>query len=135
MVPEVMTKPRISVTRELMGILGNVPHSSTLQKKWNAYFLKEGIDAFVDKYPTTPQLIPKRLSEMFHFDRRWYIVSSELSQAILEYMDQLDTSASSSGRINFVLNKNGIFIGYFLEETVVSLIQKICAKLLNKSTA
>jgi len=105
-----MTKPRLSTTRELYGILGAHPQASTLQREMNAIFDAEGIDAFCDRYPTNVDQIPERLSEMFHFDRRAYIVGSKLQEAILPLLDVVDTS----GAVDLVLNKGGVLTGYFL---------------------
>ena len=83
-------------------------------KFWNAKFMKEERDAYMDCYPTTPETLPERLSEMFHFDRRGYIVASALQEAIIPVLDIIDSSAKGEGRVDFVVNRDGVFTGYFL---------------------
>ena len=104
-----MTKPRTSTTRELFGILGSHPDASVLQSSWNAYFAENGIDAFMDKYATTEENLPERLSEMFHFDRRGYIVAPKLQEAIVPLLDD-----ASAERVDTVWNDGGILHGYLL---------------------
>ena len=111
-----MTKPRVSTTRELFGVLGAHPNASAIQREWNAHFESEGIDAFMDRYPTTPEQLPERLSEMFHFDRRAYIVGLRLQEAILPLLDHIDTSAKGEGRADTVINTDGVMAGYFLKD-------------------
>lgn len=107
-----MTRPRLSCTRELYGILGKVPKAGALQAQWNAQFAKEGIDAFVDKYPTTVEQLPERLSEMFHFDRRAYLLGVELQEAVLPLLDHVDPVAAEQGRVAVVMNEGGVLTGY-----------------------
>lgn len=108
-----MTKPRTNPDRELFGIIGKVDDISAEKKWWNARFLQEGKDAFMDSYPTKEQELPERLSEMFHFDRRGYIVGKPLQEAIIPLLDALDSSVGE-GRVDFVLNTGGIMTGYLL---------------------
>lgn len=110
-----MTKPRTSVSREIFGILGSVPNRSHVQRAWNEYFQSHQMDAFMDHYPTVEKLLPERLSEMFHFDRRGYIVSSRLSEAVVPLLDRLDGSAQRAQRVNTVFNEGGILIGFWIE--------------------
>ncbi|MDA0376680.1 MAG: hypothetical protein O3A80_05255 [bacterium] len=120
-----MTKPRTNPDRELFGIIGKVDDISAEKKWWNARFLQEGKDAFMDSYPTKEQELPERLSEMFHFDRRGYIVGKPLQEAIIPLLDALDSSVglalnpseasgAGEGRVDFVLNTGGIMTGYLL---------------------
>jgi len=111
-----MTKPRNSVQRELYGILGSYPQAGKDMAWWNASFSKQGIDAWMSKYPTTVKTLPERLSEMFHFDRRAYIVSPALEKAVLSSLDRLEESAKAEGRVNTILNEKGVFVGAFLTE-------------------
>ena len=104
-----MTKPRISPTRELFGIIGKISDRSSTLKTWNAHFKKQGRDAFMDYYPTTIDTLPERLSEMFHFDRRGYIVSSDLSDALIPLLDDCDGE-----KVDTVINHNGILHGVFV---------------------
>ena len=112
-----MSKPRTSTARELFGVLGAHPRASALQREWNAYFAREGIDAFMGRYPASIKLLPGRLSEMFHFDRRAYIVGLRLQKAILPLLDALDASTAGEGRAVVVVNRGGECMGYFLEDT------------------
>lgn len=130
-----MTKPRTSVDREIFGILGKHPERSALQRTWNAYFEAEGIDAFLDYYPTTEDTIHERLSEMYHFDRRAYIVGSALTEAILSYVDVVHPSAeqalrqgSGQGSANLLYNRGGVVEGWHIEdmsdpEKVLAILQ------------
>ncbi|MFH1444722.1 MAG: hypothetical protein ABIG34_05045 [Candidatus Peregrinibacteria bacterium] len=115
-----MTKPRSSIHRELYGILGRMPNMSQLLKTWNATFREQGIDASLDYYPTTEAALPERLSEMFHFDRRGYIVSKDLSKNIIPLLDHVEPSArrrpssakASEGEgVTFVWNDGGVLYG------------------------
>ena len=108
-----MTKPRTSPHRELYGLIGKVPDASKILKEWNAVFRERGMDASLDVYPTTEKNLPERLSEMFHFDRRGYIVGKDLAKAIIPLLDTVEPSARRRG-VQFVLNKGGILHGKFL---------------------
>jgi len=111
-----MTRPRTSTTRELFGIIGKDTNARKLQAEWNVFFEDNGMDAFIDCYPTTIENLPERLSEMFHFDRRLYIVSSSLQEAIKPLLDSLDKCASEKGRVDIVVNENGVLTGKFFGE-------------------
>jgi shikimate 5-dehydrogenase len=119
-----MTKPRTSPDRELFGLLGAHPEASDLQREWNAYFEREGLDAFLDRYPTKEEQLPERLSEMFHFDRRAYIVGSRLQEAIILLLDHVEESAKAAGRVTVVLNRGGEFTGYFLDNLLPEALCK-----------
>ena len=105
-----VTKPRSSIHRELYGIIGSVPDVSNVQKVWNAYFREQGIDATMNLYPTTVRNLPERLSEMFHFDRRAYIVGKNLSKAIIPILDRVEPEARRRG-VTWVENEGGVLIG------------------------
>ena len=107
-----MAKPRDNPNRELFGIIGSIENISAVKKKWNAFFLKEGIDAFLDSYPTKEAEIPERLSEMYHFDRRGYIVGKPLQLAIIPLLDVVDESVKEEGSVDTVVNSNGVLTGY-----------------------
>lgn len=111
-----MTKPRTNSDREIFGIIGKIDDMSAEKKWWNSRFLERGIDACMDSYPTKEHEIPERLSEMFHFDRRGYIVGEPLQEAILPLLDHIDPSAVGEGRVSFVANRSGILTGYFEED-------------------
>ncbi|HBH20083.1 MAG TPA: hypothetical protein DDX11_03885 [Candidatus Peribacter riflensis] len=115
-----MTKPRPSPHRELYGIIGHVPDASRILKQWNAAFRERGIDASLDVYPTTEKNLPERLSEMFHFDRRGYLVGNDLSKVIIPLLDRVEPAArrrpssakASEGEgVAFVWNEGGILKG------------------------
>ena len=112
----------MSTTRELYGIIGTLSNASQIRAKWNAYFEEKGIDAFIDKYPTTQETLPERLSEMFHFDRRAYIVGDSLQEEIVELLDEAEP------KMNFVINDRGVMSGIWIEsdfedaETVLARI-------------
>lgn len=105
-----MTRPRTSVSRELYGIIGSVPDAAQVQKEWNRHFAREGIDATMNIYPTTKENLPERLSEMFHFDRRAYIVGKDLSRAIAPLLDVVDATTRRRG-VGLVWNEGGVLIG------------------------
>lgn len=106
-----MTKPRISTTRELCGLLGTFENASQILKCWNHYFADNDMDAFMDRYPCTTENLPERLSEMFHFDRRFYFVSEPLQKVIVPLLDSCDTDA-----VNVVINRGGALYGYQMTE-------------------
>lgn len=106
-----MTRPRISPSRELFGILGSLENTSEVLKAWNSRFEEEGIDAYMDRYTTTSENLPERLSEMFHFDRRGYIVSSSLEEAVVPLLDEIEGE-----RVNTVFNDRGVLKGSFINE-------------------
>lgn len=108
-----MTSPRINPERELLGILGSLENTSEEMSWWNAEFKKLGMDATLSRYPTEPETLPERLSEMFHFDRRGYIVGFALQEAIIPLLDHMDESAAEKGRVDTVYNDGGVMTGYF----------------------
>jgi shikimate 5-dehydrogenase len=113
-----MTKPRTAPDREIYGLLGSEPDASRILKRWNAYFVEKGMDAFMDKYPTKESELPERLSEMFHFDRRAYIVGFSLQEAIKSHLDSLDSSVEKKGegRVNVLRNRGGVLQGFFVSD-------------------
>ncbi len=108
-----MTKPRISSDRILLGVLGSSADSSAILREWNSYLRAAGIDGSMDRYPCSEKTIPERLSEMVHFDRLGYIVVPSLQSAMLQEMDDLDSSATESQKVDTILNDNGVLTGYF----------------------
>lgn len=106
-----MTKPRTNPSRELFGIIGSLPDTSQQRQWWNAQFAEQGIDAFMDHYPTTVRELPERLSEMFHFDRRGYIVGKALQKAVISYLDVVDSSVGQ-GSVAWLHNDSGVITGY-----------------------
>ncbi len=117
-----MTRPRTAPDRELFGIIGKVPNASKVQREWNLFFKEKGMDAFMDKYPTTEKNLPERLSEMFHFDRRIYLIGPELSKAIIPLLDSVEGNS-----VNVVMNEDGVMKGMFIEEFKPSgILGKVC---------
>jgi len=100
----------MSPHRELYGIIGHVPGASAILKEWNAAFREKGVDASMDLYPTTAQNLPERLSEMFHFDRRGYLVGEDLAEAIIPLLDRVEPQARGRG-VKFVWNDGGVLVG------------------------
>ncbi|MCB9808422.1 hypothetical protein H6770_04170 [Candidatus Peribacteria bacterium] len=98
------------MTRQLFGIVGSVDDVSAMKREWNAYFAKQEMDAFMDSYPTKEEELPERLSEMFHFDRRGYIVGKSLQKAIIPLLDSLDSSVGE-GSVDTVTNTDGVLNG------------------------
>ena len=122
-----MTKPRINPDRELYGILGKFPDASAVQKEWNAHFAGQGIDAFMDRYPTTVDQLPERLSEMFHFDRRMYLVGHELNEVIVPLLDTVTEAAAKEGKVHLIINAGGVLAGHALAVCSITEVQKLLA--------
>jgi shikimate 5-dehydrogenase len=117
-----MTNPRTNPERELMGILGSLDNTSEEMSWWNEEFKKLGMDAALSRYPTEVDTLPERLSEMFHFDRRGYIVGFALQKAIIPLLDSIDSSVGlalsegeGEGRVDTVCNVGGVMTGYFCD--------------------
>jgi shikimate 5-dehydrogenase len=110
-----MAKPRISIDRQLLGVLGRSVQSSMILTHWNRLFRVRRIDASMDRYACSAATLPERLSEMLHFDRRGYIVTFPLQQAILPLLDRLDPSALEQGRVDIVVNDDGVLTGHFVD--------------------
>lgn len=109
-----VTKPRTSVRRELYGFIGTSSEAKHILREWNARFRERGIDASMDFYPTTEKNLPERLSEMFHFDRRGYVVGKELQKRIVPLLDRLDGKAQRQKKVDWVLNRKGVMTGFWL---------------------
>ena len=116
-----MTRPRKSPEREIYGIIGKLKDASNIQKEWNAYFKRKGIDAFMARYPTKTSELPERLSEMFHFDRRMYLVGEDLQESVDRMLDKLDKSADE-GKVSIIKNEGGILIGFFQKTDIPAII-------------
>ncbi len=111
-----MTKPRNAIHRELYGVLGSFPEAGKTIARWNKSFTEKGIDAWMAKYPATKATLPERLSEMFHFDRRAYIVSPVLKKEVMVFLDQLSKKAQQEGRVNTIVNERGVLTGDLLSD-------------------
>ncbi len=84
-----------------------------MQREWNRYFREHDMDAFLDRYPADKTNLHERLSEMFHFDRRIYVVAPRLQHLVTPLLDHLDTSVEN-GKVTLILNCNGVLTGYGL---------------------
>lgn len=87
-----------------------MPDSSATLREWNAAFRKQRKDAVLVLYPTTIQNLPERLSEMFHFDRRGYIVGDDLARAVIPLLDHVEDTARRKG-VTYVENRRGVLVG------------------------
>ena len=106
--------PTITNThRELFGIIGLLERTSEELVYWNSLFREKGIDASMDHYPTTVDQLPQRLSEMFTFDRRAYIVGDALQESVSPLLDSLDLSATKHQKVSLIINSQGILQGYY----------------------
>ena len=85
---------------------------SAVLREWNARFQNESMDASLVYYPTTAKNLPERLSEMFHFDRRGYIVGKEISKIIIPLLDDVEPQARKGG-VRYVENQCGVLRGFF----------------------
>lgn len=99
--------------RELYGVIGTMLDASALLQTWNAFFRLHSIDAMMERYPTTVALLPERLSEMFHFDRRLYLVAPDLQRAVLPMLDVLDAASQRSGSVDVIVNRDGVLSGRY----------------------
>ncbi len=104
-----MTKSRTD-DRLIFGLLGAMPK---VQAAWEKRFRDMGVNACMSKYPTEVATLPERLSEMFHFDRRGYIVAPSLQRGIVPLLDVLHASSRENGLVDTVVNRNGVLYGYF----------------------
>ncbi len=104
-----MTKSR-NDDRLIFGLLGSMPKA---QAAWEKRFRDMGVNACMSKYPTEAANLPERLSEMFHFDRRGYLVAANLQKDILPLLDVLDASARTHGLSDTVVNCAGVLHGFF----------------------
>jgi hypothetical protein len=74
--------------------------------------MKKGIDGFFDFYPTFTALdLEQRLSEMFHLERRAYLISPSLQSLVLSLLDHI-----ISQPVDTVINVGGVLTGYALTD-------------------
>lgn len=110
-----MTKSREDTAKELFGIIGVHDKRSEKLRWWNAYFVGAKINASMEYYPTQEEGIAERLSEMFHFDRRGYIVGKPLQKAIIPLLDSCDSSVfaqEEEGSVDTIVNRGGVLVGF-----------------------
>lgn len=85
-----------------------------IRKQWNDLIREQGIDGFFDFYRTKDRSdLELRLSEMFHLERRGYIVDPALQTLVVPLLDRIDASSQKSGRVDTVVNERGVLAGYF----------------------
>jgi shikimate 5-dehydrogenase len=88
--------------------------SHDARKRWNAYFREQRIDAFFDFYKANSVSdLELRLSEMFLLERRGYLIDPTLQNVCVSLMDELDASAKKEGRVDTVVNRGGVLVGYY----------------------
>ena len=110
-----MAKPRPDTVREIYGLLGRFTNRAQLLQSWNKYLLEEGSGGSMVHYPTTAQTLPERLSEMFHFDRRLYVVDPALQFEVMKFLDEVSTEAKKQGRVNLIRNRGGVLQGHYVD--------------------
>ncbi len=100
------------MVRYVIGLLAPVSPKGG-RKHWNAILREKGIDGFFDGYPAaTRDDLQFRLSEMFLLDRRGYMLHESLQTLVLELLDVIDASAQAAGKVDTVVNEDGILHGY-----------------------
>lgn len=96
---------------KLTGLIG-YPVSHSLSPRIHAYWIAEhGIDAAYKLF-TTP---PARLRQTILHMRKKNVVGVNITiphkQAVMEYLDRVDDTATRIGAVNTVINQNGTFVG------------------------
>ncbi len=89
---------------------------SSFLRLWDAWIAKRHLDAGVTHYPTSVALLPERMSEMFHFDRRAYLLHPSLGQAIFPLLDVIHAEGDAAP-VDLVVNRGGVFHGYTVQWT------------------
>lgn len=100
--------------RQIIGHIGPI-NDPAARKFCSELFAREGIDASFAFYRTSVNDLPLRLSEMFHLERRGYIVAPELQKAIVPLLDSIDNSANERGVVDTVVNEGGVLVGFSRE--------------------
>jgi shikimate 5-dehydrogenase len=96
--------------RMLLGVLGKVENLSSIRSAFDGFINKQQLDVSFDYYTTKPEELHERLSEMFHHDRRGYLLAEDLQTAIVPLLDE-----QRSEKVNVILNDNGTMIGLWLD--------------------
>jgi len=74
----------------------------------------------MERYTASVATLPERLSEMFHFDRRLYLVSPSLQAAVLPFLDVVE-SGGKQNEVSVIVNRNGVLHGYWIGDADVFL--------------
>ncbi len=92
--------------------------SGDARKLWNQAFSHGKNSAFFDCYRTkTIADLELRLSEMFHLERRGYVIADDFSVTIIPLLDIIDASAKNAGRVDTVVNRGGVLSGAYVAAT------------------
>ena len=82
------------------------------------------MDATFDFYSaSTVADLELRLSEMFLHERRGYVVGASLMKSVVPLLDDLDASAEESGMVDTILNRGGIFTGFFVGDDAAARLR------------
>ena len=91
--------------------------SGNARSIWNSYFSRHQYDAFFDFYRCTGREdLTLRLSEMFLLNRRGYIVDKVFQEEIVPLLDVLEPSALRAGRVDSILNNEGVLHGAYIDD-------------------
>jgi len=114
--------------REIYGVLGRHPLMTALLRSWNAYLRTAGFDACMVRYTATEDSLLERLSEMFHYDRRLYVLAPDLRASIIPFLDRCELHCLPA----VIVNDGGVLCGLSVSEHVL-LDPAACLRLLHSS--
>jgi shikimate 5-dehydrogenase len=109
--------------RILLGVLGKVENLSSIRSHFDLFINKQQLDVSFDYYQTKPSELHERLSEMWHHDRRGYLLAEQLQQAIIPLLDECKYE-----RVNVIVNNKGRMIGAWLDidfSNAVNTVEKL----------
>ncbi len=118
-----MTRPNMNTGRILLGVLGKVENLSSIRSHFDLFINKQQLDVSFDYYQTKPSELHERLSEMWHHDRRGYLLAEQLQQAIIPLLDECKYE-----RVNVIVNNKGRMIGAWLDidfSNAVNTVEKL----------
>ncbi len=95
----------------VIGFIGRKKNSHILTAM-REHFQWQTREVHIDFYRTTEQDLSARLSELYALDRRGYVVSDELQEAILPFLDSIHPTDMPPTSVNTVVNDGGILKGY-----------------------
>jgi len=104
-----MTRPAMSTGRILLGVLGKIENLSSVRSAFDKFINNNELDVSFDYYATKPGELHERLSEMWHHDRRGYVLADDLQAAIIPLLDTIE-----GDKVNVIVNDNGTIIGKWL---------------------
>lgn len=82
---------------------------------WNLLLREQGIDGFFDFYPTSGEReLTLRLAEMFHLDRRAYVLSGPLQDIVRPLLDRMDSSVTDEKAVDTIINTGGVLVGFHI---------------------